>query len=89
MARPRRAPPVPRDHHHAAHELHAHEPDVDGEDELNRPNGLVGLAITRAALGDCKGALAAIRDLPEPDQKQQLESGAPEIVDCAKREGGP
>lgn len=79
---------VARDHFQAALDFLAHEPDVDGEEELYRLNGLVGLAITRAALGDCKGALAAIRDLPEPDQKQQLESGAPEIVDCAKREGG-
>lgn len=75
-----------RQHFQAVLDLLAAKTRTDGEDELHRLNALVGVGIARAALGDCKGGLEAIRQLPERDQNHHLTRGAVELVDCAKRE---
>jgi hypothetical protein len=78
-----------RAHFQAVLDLLAKQHHTDGESELHRLNALVGVAIARVALGDCKGGLEAIRQLPDRDQHHHLTRGAAELVDCAKRERGP
>lgn len=82
-----RNPAVARDHFQAAADLLARERQLDGEEELLRLNALVGIAISRASLGDCKGAIASIRELPEVEQRRHLAGGAPEVLACARSEG--
>jgi uncharacterized membrane protein len=54
---------------------------LDGEGELQRMNGTVGLAVTSAVLGDCAGALKALEGMPERERELRLVD-IPEIARC-------
>jgi hypothetical protein len=59
--------------------------EVTGEEELQRMNGTVGIAITLAAEHDCDKALRTLESMPSEDRRGALT--IPEILTCSADAG--